>query len=97
MSVAEQNARPLESDARPRKTEWNWHPDLPIENSPFFSWPPDPAKMFRWFAMSWLDLSVQMILVLFAVVFLIGGAFVAPTEWADWLRDLPRTLFESRN
>ena len=68
MSVAEQNARPLESDARPRKTEWNWHPDLPIENSPFFSWPPDPAKMFRWFAMSWLDLSVQMILVLFAVL-----------------------------
>ncbi len=66
MSVTETQPAPAR-DKAPGKPEWNWHPDLPIENSPFFTWPPNPVKMLRWLAMSWFDISVHLILVLGAV------------------------------
>ena len=34
----------VESTAGTEKSPWSWHPDLPIENSPLFAWPPRPLK-----------------------------------------------------
>lgn len=41
-----------------RSGEWNWHPDLPIPNSPVFAWPPRPAAALRWLASYWLAVSM---------------------------------------
>ena len=43
--------------------DWNWHPQLPLENSPLFVWPPRPADIARWFARSWLKLSMTVIIL----------------------------------
>ena len=43
--------------------DWNWHPQLPLENSPLFVWPPRPTDIARWFARSWLKLSMTVIIL----------------------------------
>ena len=45
------------------KAQWNWHPVLPIPNSPLFEWPPSPVATFRWFAKSWLRLSMTLLVL----------------------------------
>ena len=52
----------------PMSKEWNYHPDLPLENPSIFRWPPDPKFLVVWFARNWLTLSERMIMVLFAVL-----------------------------
>ena len=45
--VARDTADRMPGAARdqPKSTrEWNWHPDLPIEGSPLFAWPPRPIQ-----------------------------------------------------
>lgn len=48
--------------------DWNYHPDLPLEDPSVFRWPPDPRFLMVWFARNWLMLSerVMMVLVAFA-------------------------------
>lgn len=48
--------------------EWNYHPDLPLENPSIFSWPPDPRFLARWFLRNWLMLSERVMMVILAVV-----------------------------
>jgi sterol desaturase/sphingolipid hydroxylase (fatty acid hydroxylase superfamily) len=48
--------------------QWHHRPPLPIQVSPFFSWPPDPARMSRWIADRWLTLAENSILVVLATV-----------------------------
>lgn len=52
---------------RPINKAWNWHPELPLENSPLFSWPPNPRNVARWFARSWLKLSMTVIILAFSI------------------------------
>lgn len=52
---------------RPISKAWNWHPDLPLQNSPLFSWPPRPANIAGWFARSWLKLSMTVIILAVSV------------------------------
>lgn len=47
---------------------WNHVPDVPIAVSPFFSWPPEPARMVQWIAARWLRLAENSILVVVALV-----------------------------
>ncbi|NNF81089.1 MAG: sterol desaturase family protein [Rhizobiales bacterium] len=54
--------------AKPVREEWNWHPELPIGNSPVFDWPPRPVAAFRWFAKSWLRISEQSLFAVAAVI-----------------------------
>ncbi len=35
---------------------WNYHPDIPIQYSPLFSFPPNPLAIVKWFAGAWLPL-----------------------------------------
>ena len=56
-----------ESGTRVSKA-WNWHPELPIGNSPLFLWPPEPVDTMRWFAGSWLKLSMTAVILALSVV-----------------------------
>ena len=47
---------------------WNYRPEVPIQVSPFFSWPPDPARMGQWIAVRWFRLAENSILVALATV-----------------------------
>lgn len=45
----------------PMSSEWHWHPDLPIPNSPVFDWPPRPLAACKWLAGYWLAISMIVI------------------------------------
>ncbi len=42
------------------RTEWNHVPDVPIQVSPLWQWPPKPVEAFRWYFDSWFFLTVNM-------------------------------------
>ncbi len=46
---------------------WNYKPDGAIEVSPFFSWPPDPARMATWVRDRWFFVTENTIFVAIAV------------------------------
>ena len=50
-----------------RPGEWQHAPNLPIQVSPLFVWPPDPKRMVRWVADRWFALAENSILVVLAV------------------------------
>lgn len=56
------------------RTEWNHIPDVPIQVSPLWQWPPKPLAAFRWYWDSWFFLTVNMVIV--------GIAFLA-LVWAS--------------
>ncbi|MEQ8654558.1 MAG: sterol desaturase family protein [Kiloniellales bacterium] len=37
-----------------KRSGWNWQPELPIEVSPLFDWPPRPLAWLKWMAGYWL-------------------------------------------
>ena len=43
--------------------EWAYKPAVPIQVSPFFSWPPNPARMIKWLVQSWFALAENVLLV----------------------------------
>ncbi len=47
---------------------WNHRPPVPIQTSPVFSWPPAPIKVLRWFAVRWINIAENTILVGLAIV-----------------------------
>jgi sterol desaturase/sphingolipid hydroxylase (fatty acid hydroxylase superfamily) len=48
--------------------DWNYHPDLPLQNSSVFQWPPRPRVLLRWLARNWLTLSERMLLLLLTLL-----------------------------
>ena len=50
------------------RSDWNWHPELPILNSPLFVWPLRPVAILRWFAKSWFALSMTIATLCTALV-----------------------------
>jgi len=51
---------------------WLHNPELPIDMSPVFHWPPRPLAALQWLGRSWLRLS--SILIIFALALL--GTFL---------------------
>jgi len=51
----------------PHSKEWHYRPDVPLQVSGLFSWPPDPRAIFETFAASWLKISEKLIFALLAV------------------------------
>lgn len=47
---------------------WHHVPDVPIQVSPFFSWPPDPARMARWIAARWIGIAENVLVLALATV-----------------------------
>ena len=75
---------------------WHHTPDVPIQASPFFSWPPDPRRMIRWLTVRWLQVAENSILL---GVALISWMWFQPSltttatlslDWiaAIWLRNM---------
>lgn len=46
--------------------QWHYMPDVPVQTSPLFSWPPKPAKALKWIAGSWFTISENIILLALA-------------------------------
>lgn len=46
----------------PKLPGWHHVPDVPIQVSPLFSWPPRPAALLRWVWGGWFPLTVQLII-----------------------------------
>ena len=42
---------------------WNHVPDVPMQVSPFFQWPPRPMNMLRWLWGSWFFITERLIIV----------------------------------
>ena len=88
----------LENSSEAEKPIPGWHhvPQVPIQVSPFFSWPPDPARMVTWIAARWFRMAENSILT---VIALICWAWLQPSlettktlsfDWiaAIWLRNM---------
>jgi len=56
------------SSSKPVIPGWNHQPDVPIQVSPFFCWPPDPKRMMAWLAARWLSLAENTILMAITLV-----------------------------
>ncbi|MGB7270828.1 MAG: sterol desaturase family protein, partial [Albidovulum sp.] len=54
-------------DEPPVSRDWNYHPELPLQDPSIFRWPPNPGFLARWFARNWLTLSERVMMVLIAV------------------------------
>ena len=75
---------------------WNWHPDLPIQYSPIFSFPTKPLAILRWIASAWLPLTelTCYLLLAIAIWFLVQPSLQDTTTLASgwiaavWLRNL---------
>lgn len=48
--------------------EWNYHPDLPLQDASVFKWPPRPGSLGRWLVRNWLTLSERVMMVILAVI-----------------------------
>lgn len=42
---------------------WNHTPDVPLQVSPVFQWPPRPGAILRWLWQSWFLISERLIIV----------------------------------
>ena len=58
-----------------KNDDFNYHPDLPLQDPSFFSRPTDLGFLARWFALNWLMLSERMMLLILAIAM---WAFVYP-------------------
>ena len=50
----------------PARKEWNHVPDVPIQVSPLWQWPPKPWTTFRWYFDGWFFLTINMAIVALA-------------------------------
>ena len=46
--------------------QWHYMPNVPVQTSPLFSWPPEPSKILKWFAASWFTIGENLILIALA-------------------------------
>ncbi len=75
---------------------WNHVPDVPVQVSPFFSWPPDPRRMVRWITVRWFQLAENTIIAGIALVCWmwfqpsLETAKILSIDWiaAIWLRNM---------
>ena len=57
---------------------WNHVPDVPLQVSPLFSWPPRPREIMAWFIGAWIPFTVQLGIV--GLAFVSFYAFQPPLE-----------------
>ena len=59
------------SESKPEKIptskDWNYHPDLPLEDHSMFRWPPDCRVIVFWICRHWLTLSERLIMFILAL------------------------------
>ena len=76
--------------------EWNYHPELPLQDPSVFKWPPSPAYLAGWLARNWLTLSERVLMVILAVVlwaFFYPSLETAQSLASGWIAQLWATHF----
>lgn len=68
MSVTDPTANTDTGAPKPQRRTWNYQPEVPIQVSPLFAWPPSPLRIVMWFWNSWFLISERLILVGLAFV-----------------------------
>jgi lathosterol oxidase len=58
----------IEKENGNKSKEWNYHPDVPIQNSPVFSWPPEPKRLALWFRDSCFSLTERVLIMGLAIL-----------------------------
>jgi len=58
------------------RSEWNWHPEFPIENNPLFYWPLNIKKIIKWYIPMWVSFSETTFCM---IVALISWNFLLPS------------------
>ena len=51
-----------------RKKPWHYTPNLPLNVSPYFRWPPNPVAILKWILGGWLPLSERLIVLLLSIM-----------------------------
>ena len=77
-----------DTDPKPIRKEWNYHPDLPLADPSIFKWPPDPRFLGRWVLRNWLTLSERVMMVVLATLcwlFLYPSLGTAKTLAFGWV------------
>ena len=73
---------------KPELPGWHHVPDVPIQVSPFFSWPPDVRRMWPWLRVRWFAIAENMIVLAIALIswawFQPSLAQAATLSW-DWV------------
>jgi Delta7-sterol 5-desaturase len=67
---------------------WNFHPQLPVDSNPLFSWPIDLGACFKWYTERWLAFSDSTVYVLLAVLswHYLTPPISAYSQWSvDWI------------
>lgn len=88
-------------ETAPKLPGWNHVPEVPIEVSPFFSWPPRPGRMLAWVGARWFRVAENSILTLVALA---CWAWLQPSlettktlslDWIAliWLRNMALMIF----
>ncbi len=73
------------------KNIWNYHPNLPIKNSPVFLWPPNPKEAFLHITKRWVTLTrffAFVLLSIFIYKFLTPSFEVMKTFSVEWVSHL---------
>ncbi|PTX75744.1 C-5 sterol desaturase [Sulfitobacter mediterraneus] len=65
------------------RREWNHEPDLPLQVSPLWQWPPKPLHVFKWYAGAWFFFTINV-----AILGLAFGSYF----WLSPQLDQTRTL-----
>ena len=48
--------------------QWHYMPEVPVQTSPLFAWPPNPVRIAKWIAGSWLTIGENILLVALALI-----------------------------
>ena len=79
-----------------KRPDWNYVPHIPVPFSPLFDWPPRPIAVLRWFAKSWLKVSMITFdaVTAFAIYYLLQPTVETMQNFAPgwiaqiWLRNI---------
>ena len=55
---------------RLKNKEWNYHPKIPIENNPLFSFPFIIKRILKWYVDMWAPFSETVFCLIFAIIYL---------------------------
>ena len=80
-----------EPPGRTSKSMWHYTPELPVDVSPYFKWPPRPGQILRWIVTGWFPVSERLIILLLALLasfFFQPSAADTQTIAAGWIAEL---------
>ena len=76
---------------KPRKKQWNYHPELPIQVSPLFRTPFERTAVLNWFYRSWFPLTERLLILMIAGIswFFFHPALIrCQTFQFDWIAEI---------